>query len=209
MKLNKHMNLTLAAMVLVGGVSLAVAEEMVPNYTKDSAGSVVKDISGECVRTTNKNTTDKLVECGYKEMVLVTKEMVAAPTAVTMTTTVADVINISAAVLFGFDMDELSGDGKAVIDERIAAYGGRVERTAETVVVGHTDSTGPEDYNQGLSERRAQAVADYLKNNTKIQDPDIEVIGMGESEPVASNDTRDGRTLNRRVNIRFEGVITK
>jgi len=48
MKLNKHMNLTLAAMVLVGGVSLAVAEEMVPNYTKDSAGSVVKDISGEC-----------------------------------------------------------------------------------------------------------------------------------------------------------------
>jgi len=106
-------------------------------------------------------------------------------------------------------MDELSGDGKAVIDERIAAYGGRVERTAETVVVGHTDSTGPEDYNQGLSERRAQAVADYLKNKTKIQDPDIEVIGMGESEPVASNDTRDGRTLNRRVNIRFEGVITK
>jgi OOP family OmpA-OmpF porin len=209
MKLTKRINLTLTAILLFGGVSLAVAEEMVPNYTKDGAGSVVTDSAGDCVRTPNMNTPDKLVECGYPEKVMVTKELVAAPTAVSMTTTVADVISIDAAVLFGFDKDQLSEDGKAVIDERISAYGGRVERTAETIVVGHTDSTGPEEYNQALSERRAQAVADYLKNKTKIQDPDIEVVGMGEHKPIASNDTREGRALNRRVNIRFEGVITK
>ncbi|MCP4288497.1 MAG: OmpA family protein, partial [Gammaproteobacteria bacterium] len=159
--------------------------------------------------TSNENTTDKLVECGYPEKVLVTKELVAAPTAATVTTTVADVINISAKVLFGFDSDQLSDDGKAVIDDRFAAWGGRVERTAETVVVGHTDSTGPEEYNQGLSERRAQTIADYLKSKSKVQDTDIEVIGRGESDPVASNDTREGRALNRRVSIRFEGVINE
>ena len=76
-------------------------------------------------------------------------------------------------------------------------------------IEGNMDSTGPEEYNQGLSERRAQAVADYLKNKSKVQDTDIEVIGRGESDPIASNDTREGRALNRRVSIRFEGVINK
>jgi len=208
MKLYKRVNLILAAGVLVAGVSLAVAEELVPNYAKDGAGTVVMDGAGDCVRTLDKSTPVKLVECGYPEKVMVTEEVVAAPTAVSMTTTVDNVINIDAAVLFGFDKDQLSDDGKAVIDDRIAEYGGRVERTAETIVVGYTDSTGPEEYNQALSLRRAHAVADYLKNNTKIQDPDIEVMGMGESDPVVSNDTREGRMLNRRVVIRFEGVIT-
>jgi OOP family OmpA-OmpF porin len=126
-----------------------------------------------------------------------------------MTTTVDDVISIDAAVLFGFDEDQLSEDGKSIIDERIDAWGGRVERTSETTVTGHTDSTGSEEYNQGLSERRAQATADYLKNHVKVTDPQIEVVGMGESDPVASNDTREGRALNRRVVIRFEGVVNK
>jgi len=207
MKLYKRINLTLAAAVLVGGVSLAVAEEMVPNYTRSGGGSVVKDSAGDCVRTGDKDTSQKLVECGYE--VMVTKEVVAAPTAVSMTTTVDDVISIDAAVLFGFDEDQLSEDGKSIIDERIDTWGGRVERTSETTVTGHTDSTGSEEYNQGLSERRAQATADYLKNHPKVTDTDIEVIGMGETDPVASNDTREGRALNRRVVIRFEGVVNK
>jgi len=134
---------------------------------------------------------------------------VAAPTAASLTTTVDELITIDAAVLFGFDSAELSVDGKAVIDERIDEYGGRVERTAETKVVGHTDSTGPEAYNRLLSERRAQAIADYLQSQNKVSDTDIEVVGMGESSPIASNDTREGRALNRRVDILFEGVITK
>ena len=60
-----------------------------------------------------------------------------------------------------------------------------------------------------LSERRAQAIADYLQSQNKVSDTEIEVVGMGESNPVASNDTREGRALNRRVDILFEGVINK
>ena len=205
--------LMLAAALIVANASVA-AEEMVPNYYTDSSGTVIKNTDGECWRTISKDTTDKLIECGYpappaEAPVVVTQELVAAPTAASVTTTVDEMITIDAAVLFGFDSAELSADGKAVIDERIAEYGGRVARTAETKVIGHTDSTGPEAYNQALSERRAQAVADYLMSESRVSDDDIEVIGMGESNPVASNDTRKGRALNRRVDILFEGVITE
>jgi OmpA-OmpF porin, OOP family len=65
-------------------------------------------------------------------------------------------------------------------------------------VIGHTDSTGPEAYNQQLSERRAQAVADYLASKGVSN---LSIKGMGESQPVADNATREGRAMNRRVEI--------
>ncbi len=67
-------------------------------------------------------------------------------------------------------------------------------------IVGHTDSTGTEAYNQGLSERRAQAAADYLAGKG-ISPNNMTVKGMGESSPVADNGTREGRAMNRRVEI--------
>jgi OOP family OmpA-OmpF porin len=67
-------------------------------------------------------------------------------------------------------------------------------------IVGHTDSTGPEDYNQGLSERRAQAAADYLAGKG-VSASRMTVKGMGESSPVADNSTREGRSMNRRVEL--------
>ncbi|MGV6825962.1 MAG: OmpA family protein [bacterium] len=68
-------------------------------------------------------------------------------------------------------------------------------------IVGHTDSTGPEGYNQGLSERRAQAVADYLSGKGVPSDS-MSVSGMGETAPIADNGTREGRAQNRRVEIK-------
>ena len=65
-------------------------------------------------------------------------------------------------------------------------------------VIGHTDSTGPEDYNMGLSERRAKSAADFLSGQGIT---DITTKGMGESAPVADNGTREGRAKNRRVEI--------
>ena len=67
-------------------------------------------------------------------------------------------------------------------------------------IVGHTDSTGPDAYNLGLSERRAQAAADYL-GGKGISASNMTVKGMGESAPIADNATRDGRAMNRRVEI--------
>lgn len=68
------------------------------------------------------------------------------------------------------------------------------------VVAGHTDSTGSDTLNQRLSEERAQSVSTYLNTSGVITDR-IEVIGFGEAQPIASNDTETGKELNRRVEI--------
>jgi outer membrane protein OmpA-like peptidoglycan-associated protein len=67
-------------------------------------------------------------------------------------------------------------------------------------VAGHTDSTGSDAYNQGLSERRAASVATYLRGRGVITERLI-TVGMGESRPVADNSTEAGRQANRRVEI--------
>ena len=73
----------------------------------------------------------------------------------------------------------------------------------KVLVGGHTDSSGSEVYNQGLSERRAKSVADWLATNG-IAPERIEVKGYGEMNPKYDNKTREGRKLNRRVEIDVE-----
>lgn len=67
-------------------------------------------------------------------------------------------------------------------------------------IAGHTDAIGTESYNQGLSERRALAVAEYLEERG-VDRSRMNVIGFGESQPVATNETPEGRQQNRRVEI--------
>jgi OOP family OmpA-OmpF porin len=74
---------------------------------------------------------------------------------------------------------------------------------AKAQIIGHTDSRGSEAYNQVLSERRAAAVADYLYANG-IDESRVTVLGEGESKPKASNDTKEGRLENRRVEVIIE-----
>ena len=69
-------------------------------------------------------------------------------------------------------------------------------------IIGHTDSDGDEIMNQSLSERRAKSVINWLKSNT-IEVSKIKAIGLGESSPIANNDTPSGKALNRRVEIRL------
>ncbi|WP_421836608.1 OmpA family protein [Novosphingobium sp.] len=72
-------------------------------------------------------------------------------------------------------------------------------------VTGHTDSTGSDAYNQRLSENRARAVADYLTSRG-VSAPRIRSQGLGESQPIASNATEEGRSANRRVEIKIVPV---
>ena len=69
-------------------------------------------------------------------------------------------------------------------------------------VAGHTDSAGAADYNQGLSERRANTVRDYLIN-AGVGEDNLSAMGYGEAEPIADNGTADGRARNRRVELRI------
>jgi OOP family OmpA-OmpF porin len=107
---------------------------------------------------------------------------------------------VSAHALFDFDKYVLKEQGKAELqrlDQVIKSQGLAVK---DIDVVGHTDSVGTEAYNQKLSERRAGAVRDYMVSEG-VNPGLIDVMGMGESQPVASNETAEGRARNRRVDI--------
>ncbi len=73
-------------------------------------------------------------------------------------------------------------------------------------VAGYTDSTGAADYNQKLSEKRATAVALYL-NSRGVASERLAAVGHGEAQPVAGNDTVEGRAKNRRVEITLDPII--
>jgi outer membrane protein OmpA-like peptidoglycan-associated protein len=78
----------------------------------------------------------------------------------------------------------------------------------ELLIVGHTDSTGTAAYNQTLSLKRANAVSDYLARN-KVIHQRLNTHGQGESQPVASNSTEQGRRLNRRVEIIVVPIVSE
>jgi len=107
---------------------------------------------------------------------------------------------MSTSALFDFDSAVLKEEGKVALHELGDAIKAKGATVVDIDIIGHTDSTGPADYNQGLSERRAQAVADYIISEG-IDAVIIDVSGEGESNPVASNDTAAGRSENRRVDI--------
>ncbi|MGJ7439588.1 OmpA family protein [Aquipuribacter sp. MA13-6] len=111
-------------------------------------------------------------------------------------------IDIAADVLFAFDSAELSDEAVTRLDEVAADLAERAAPGALTIV-GHTDSNGSDAYNDDLSLRRAQAVADVLGPSLTDADLDISVEGRGESEPVADNGTEEGQQLNRRVTVGF------
>jgi outer membrane protein OmpA-like peptidoglycan-associated protein len=101
-------------------------------------------------------------------------------------------------VHFEFDKATLTPEAMAILDKAAGLLA-----TQEKVVVevaGHTDSVGSDTYNQGLSERRAIAVKDYLESKG-ITATRLTARGYGEAQPVASNDTEEGRALNRRVEL--------
>lgn len=100
---------------------------------------------------------------------------------------------------FAFDSAELKPAMESELDD-VAARIGASRGDEHLEIIGHTDSTGPAAYNQGLSERRAQSAADYLSGKG-ISSSKMTVKGMGESSPVADNATREGRAMNRRVEI--------
>lgn len=97
------------------------------------------------------------------------------------------------ATQFAFDSAELTGEARDYLAGIASSLAGK-SLTAH----GHTCNIGTESYNMGLSERRAQAVADFLGTQGVSN---INVVGHGESDPVASNDTEESRELNRRVEI--------
>lgn len=105
-------------------------------------------------------------------------------------------------VNFDFDKATLRPDAVATLNEAVEILNKYPQLRVE--VAGHTDHTGPEDYNQGLSERRARAVYDYLGQNGISNDRMVGPVGYGELRPIDTNDTREGRARNRRTELNVQ-----
>ncbi|MBP1688640.1 MAG: hypothetical protein H6Q33_4783, partial [Deltaproteobacteria bacterium] len=102
------------------------------------------------------------------------------------------------SVHFDFDKATLKSEAKPILDEAVQVL--KQEGSVDIVVEGHTDSVGTDQYNLGLSRRRAETVRTYLVEHGVARSR-ITAEGLGESKPVASNDTADGRAQNRRVEL--------
>ena len=100
---------------------------------------------------------------------------------------------------FEFDSSRLTAASKAQLD-KIAA-GLRGQPTMGLVIEGHTDATGPDAYNPKLSKERAGSARSYLIEQG-IEASRLEATGYGESKPIATNKTKEGRAENRRVEFK-------
>jgi len=99
---------------------------------------------------------------------------------------------------FGFDSVELTPEARAILEEQVVGL--EKDPKLRLVITGHTDSIGAEEYNQGLSERRAGAAKEYLVSKG-VAPGRLKALGYGETRPIATNATREGRAQNRRVEL--------
>ncbi len=110
------------------------------------------------------------------------------------------ILNMPSQVTFGVDSATINPQFQSTLDQ-VAATLNKYE-SSYIDVYGHTDSTGSDAYNQSLSERRAGSVSSYLSSRGVLSQR-IASRGYGESQPIATNATEEGRAANRRVEIRI------
>ena len=106
-------------------------------------------------------------------------------------------VDLPADVLFDFDKATIRPDAAQALARLATVIRGFP--SAQVLLEGHTDSKGNDAYNQTLSERRAEAVKTWLTGKESLGAAPLKTQGFGESKPVASNDTEEGRQKNRRV----------
>lgn len=113
-------------------------------------------------------------------------------------------IGVASDASFPFDSADLKGQAQDTF-AKIASVLKDYDKTV-IHVVGHTDSTGSDSYNQGLSQRRASTVSSFMTGNGVLGER-MRTEGRGEREPIASNETEAGRTRNRRVDVVIKAVV--
>ena len=107
-------------------------------------------------------------------------------------------MSFSSQVLFDFDKTNIKASADRILREATRILNSYVKN--DISVEGHTDAYGSDEYNQGLSERRARSVANYLAK-LGVDRNRMTEVGLGERYPIATNKTAAGRELNRRVEI--------
>ena len=107
-------------------------------------------------------------------------------------------VTFDSGILFDFNSSKLSADAQASLSK----FAGVLKSTpdADVAILGHTDNVGTEKANQSVSEKRAKAVANFLVEQG-VESQIKDVFGMSYNQPIASNDTEEGKAQNRRVEV--------
>ena len=198
-KLNK-VTVLLASVAFAGAVFAAPSTTASDNWRNGHGNLQWKDTSGDCWRNSVWTPATAAEGCG-KPMAKAAEP--AAPVEAAKPVVAAEKITLQADAYFDFDKSTLKAEGKAKLDDLAGKLG---QVNVETIVAtGHTDSVGTDAYNQGLSVRRANTVKAYLVSKGVAAER-VLVEGKGETQPVASNATKDGRAQNRRVVVEVVGV---
>ncbi len=172
---------------------LAASAGSITGYLTDVRANVVTTTYGGCVITGRFTEELRTVECGAAPKA----EPAPAPEAAPVPQ--VETVTLDAVALFDFDRSDIRPDARASLDALVSRI--RATNNVKSVkVVGHTCTVGSAAYNQGLSERRAASVRAYLVQSG-IDANLITSVGKGETQPVASNETREGRAQNRRVEV--------
>jgi OOP family OmpA-OmpF porin len=212
--------LSLATALTLATGALAQAPEPKPGsaYWRDSQGQVVRDGFGGCVVSGFYTPALATEECGgpkAKPAVTAPAPKTAAATAngalpagpkIPEVTPAPQQVTYKASSFFDFDKSVVKPAGRQALQAMMnQAKGADIEQIR---VEGHTDATGPTEYNQGLSERRADAVKRVL---VELGAPPSKIVteGFGETQPITDNKTREGRAQNRRVLVEFLGSRIK
>ena len=219
-KTAKRLALVLSAALALGmGASSAFAQDVGYVKAPTSENVTVKNPFGLCWRTGYWTPAMATTECDPD---LVPKKAVPAPApaprvappapapkppaAKPAPKPVKEKVTMAADAHFDFDKSALKPEGKAKLDDLVGKL--KAVNLEVIIAIGHTDSIGSNAYNQKLSVRRANAVKAYLVSKG-IEANRIYTEGKGETQPVASNKTKEGRAKNRRVEIEVVGTRQK
>ena len=194
-----------SSVVYAQGVALPGTIEIPENSDAyvNAEGNAVRTGLGDCLRLGGFSEENQVNACeGIEETVEVVEpepepEPAPAPEPVAKEPIVTTA-TLGGEALFDTNQSELNASSEQALADLVSQLE-KFQEITSIEVVGHTDSTGDESYNQTLSEERATAVELFLK--AAYPDVSITSRGLGESSPVATNSTSEGRQLNRRVEV--------
>lgn len=200
------LNAALAATLITAGWILSTPAPAAgpTGYAADSASSVVRNGFGGCWRTSSWNKDSATAECD-PSLVASAPEPTPVAAAPEPRRTVQR-INLASDAYFGFNKAQLRPEGAAKLDELVAQM--RNKQDPRIQITGYTDRIGAEDYNMNLSQRRAEAVRDYLVSKG-VEAEIIDTMAMGEKDPVVHCEGKTGNALiqclgpNRRTVVEF------
>ncbi len=228
--------LAAASTLIVGcaGTS-STSENEIAGYATDSTGKVIMSGTGDCVVNGQYNADNMLMACdpdaeakaaaaekaaadaaakaaadkAAAEAAAAAAAKAAADKAAAEAAAAAAAepvaMNLSGQAPFASGSAILSGEGQQSLQKLVEQLG-TYKVISSLTVTGHTDSQGAEAPNKDLSMKRAEAVSDFILQSGVAGNANITVMGMGESDPIASNTTAEGRQQNRRVVVEVRGL---